>query len=291
VCDEDTLQEENAYLARAKLSRRQFNTLAAGVALTSMLPPLANAMEVVEKEVKVTTPDGIADCYLVHPAKGKHPAVLVWPDIVGLRPAFKTMGRRLAESGYVVLVVNPYYRNAAAPVVPEGASFSDPDTRALLMPMYRAITPETNVTDAKAFVSFLDAQAMVDSSRKIGTTGYCMGGPMVMRTAAALPDRIGAGASFHGASLVNESAASPHRLIPDIKANMLIAIAENDDERQPEAKTVLKAEFDKTDVIAEIEVYKDTMHGWCALDSRVYHQAQADKAWERLLNLFEKSLV
>jgi carboxymethylenebutenolidase len=241
MCDEDTVIESNSYLAQeSKMGRRDFNKLAVGAAAILMLPPVANALEVVGHDVMVNTPDGDADCYFVHPAKGKHPGVIIWPDILGLRPAFRLMGERLAKSGYAVLVVNPYYRSARSPVIEPGASFQDAKTRNRVMPYYRALSAETNVTDAKAYVAYLDAQNAVDVKRKIGTTGYCMGGPMVMRTAAALPERIGAGGSFHGSGLVTNDAESPHLLIKNMQADLLIAVAANDDERAPNDKEVLR---------------------------------------------------
>jgi carboxymethylenebutenolidase len=292
MCDEDTVRDNERMLGRSgRLSRRQFNALTAGAAVAMVLPRAARAVDVVERDLRIETPDGTADCYFVHPASGAHPAVLVWPDILGLRPAFRQMGRRLAEAGYSVLVVNPYYRSAPAPVVGEGASFQDPAIREVVLPLARSLTPDTNVTDAKAFVAFLDAHPSVDTSRGIGTTGYCMGGPMTMRTAAALPERIAAGASFHGASLVTDQPDSPHLLVPRMEADYLIAIAENDDDRDPEAKDVLQAAFDAVGLPAEIEVYDGAMHGWCALDSAVYNPEQAERAWGRLLVLFERALA
>ena len=227
----------------------------------------------------------------MHPSSGKHPAVLVWPDILGLRPAFRMMGKRLAESGYSVLVANPFYRNSKAPVVAEGASFSDPEIRNKVLPMARALSAQTHFTDAKAFIAWLDQQDAVDTNKKIGTTGYCMGGPMIMRTAAAVPERVGAAASFHGGGLATDSEDSPHLLIPQMTASFLIAVAANDDEREPEVKNVLRDTFAKNGLDAEIEVYEGAMHGWCPPDSRVYNEAQAEKAWSRLLALFEKSLA
>lgn len=290
MCDEDTVAESENYLRQQGITRRAFNTLTAGVAVSMMLPSVANAVDVVELDVTVPTPDGIADCYFVHPATGKHAGVLVWPDVLGLRPAFRAMGKRLAQSGYSVLVVNPYYRNATAPVVSEGASFQDEATRNKVLPMARSLSAKTNVIDANAFVSFLDAQASVDTGRKIGTTGYCMGGPFTMRTAAAIPGRIGAGASFHGGRLVTDNPDSPHLLVPKMKASFLFAIAANDDERDPEAKNVLRKTYDEAGLPAEIEVYEGAMHGWCPPDSRVYNEAQAERAWARLLVLFETAL-
>ncbi|GAB1263699.1 dienelactone hydrolase family protein [Aurantivibrio infirmus] len=292
MCDEITEKDNEKYFAQqGKFTRREFGGLATAASLAALLPQVANAQTVTESEVNVTTPDGVADCYFVHPASGKHPAVIVWPDIIGLRPAFKMMGKRLAESGYSVLVVNPFYRGAKAPVVPEGASFQDPEIRNKVLPMARSLTPTTQAVDAKAFVAYLDAQASVDTSKKIGTTGYCMGGPIVMRTAAAVPDRIGAGATFHGGGLATDADSSPHLLIPKMKAQFLIAIAVNDDENDPEAKNTLKKSFADAGLKAEIEVYEGAMHGWCPPDSRVYNQEQAERAWSRLLVLFENSLA
>jgi carboxymethylenebutenolidase len=201
------------------------------------------------------------------------------------------MGKRLAESGYAVLVVNPFYRQKRAPVVPPGASFADQATRDIVMPLAKGLSATTHVTDAKAFVAFLDTQAAVDKRRKIGTTGYCMGGPIVMRTAAAVPDRIGAGASFHGGGLVTKNADSPHLLIPSMKAHFLFAVAENDDQKEPDAKNVLRDEFAKAKLPAEIEVYAGAAHGWCPPDSAVYNEKQAERAWARLLALFKTALA
>ncbi|MCB1685787.1 MAG: dienelactone hydrolase family protein, partial [Pseudomonadales bacterium] len=239
MCDEDTVRDNEAVLGRGTgVSRRQFHRMGAAVAVGALLPRAANAQTVTDSEVSVATPDGLADCYFVHPSSGRHPGVIVWPDVLGLRPAFRLMGKRLAESGYSVLVVNPYYRSERAPILPEGASFADESTRNKIMPLMGSLNAQTHVTDARAFVAYLHAQAAVDTSRKIGTTGYCMGGPITMRTAAALPDRIGAAASFHGGGLVAEGPESPHLLVPKMKASYLFAIAANDDERQPEAKDV-----------------------------------------------------
>lgn len=292
MCDNDSMNDIADYnLRKASLSRRQFGALTLGVGLASALPPVANAAETKESEVEIKTPDGTADAYLVHPASGTHPGVLVWPDIFGLRPAFRQMGKRLAESGYTVLVVNPFYRTKRAPTAPEHPDFNDPPTRQMLMSLHDTLTPATAATDAKAFIPYLDSQASVDKKRKMGTTGYCMGGPLVFQTAAAVPNRIGAGATFHGGGLVTDQADSPHRLIPKMKANYLIAIAENDDQKQPDAKSVLKDSFAKAKLQAEIEVYRGTLHGWCPPDSQVYNQEQAEKAWGRLLVLFKGALA
>jgi len=289
MCEHDDLNE----FARrsADVSRRQFGVMALGAGLVAALPAVADAPETSGKDVEIKTADGTCDAYFVHPAKGKHPGVLIWPDIFGLRPAFKDMATRLAQSGYSVLVINPFYRAQKAPTAPEHPDFNDPPTRDALMKLAGTLSSQTAATDAKAFVGFLDAQAAVDKKKKMGTTGYCMGGPFVMRTASAYPDRIGAGATFHGGGLVTEKPDSPHLLIPQMKAHFLIAIAENDDKRQPEAKDVLRDAFAKAKLPAEIEVYAGTLHGWCPPDAQVYNQIQAEKAWSRLLALFSSSIA
>ena len=291
MCDEHTQHEAEEFLQGQGLTRRQVGQLSAVAGMTAMFPPVANAQDVTETDVEVTTPDGVADCYFVHPSSGQHPAVLVWPDILSLRPAFRTMGKRLAQSGYSVLVVNPFYREARSPVIPDGAHFGQPEIRELVIPMMRNLTPETHFSDARAFVAFLDQQGPVDTNRKIGTTGYCMGGPIVMRTVAAVPDRLGAGATFHGGGLATEADDSPHLLIPNTSAHMLHCVAENDDESDPDAKVTLRDAYAAAGIPAEIEVYEGAMHGWCSLDSQVYHEAQAERAWSRLLVLLETALV
>ncbi len=291
MCDEVTQKDVDDFLNRSGVTRRQFGKLSAAAGLAMMLPRVANAQAVTKTDVDVTTPDGVADCYFVHPSSGQHPAVLIWPDILGLRPAFEAMGERLAQSGYSVLVVNPFYRDARSPVVGEGASFGQPETREIVLPMARNLNAETHFTDARAFVSFLDRQAAVDTSRRIGTTGYCMGGPMVMRTVAAVPDRLGAGATFHGGGLATDADDSPHLLIPNTTAHMLHCVAANDDENDPEAKTTLREAYAAAGIPAEIEVYDGTMHGWCPPDSQVYNEAQAERAWSRLLVLLESALA
>ncbi len=290
MCDETTERDIDAALGNA-MTRRRFTAVTAAAATAAAIMPWARgAAPVTGEDVSVETADGQADCYFTHPAAGGHAGVIVWPDILGLRPAFRVMGDRLASSGYAVLVVNPYYRLTRAPVVPEGASFRDAATREVVMPLYQSLSAEGNVTDAKAFVEFLDAQSAVDTARKIGTTGYCMGGPMTMRTAAAVPGRIGAGASFHGGGLATDDESSPHLLVPKMRASFLFAIAENDDENDPEAKVRLREAFDAADLDAEIEVYAGTLHGWCPPDSAVYNEEQAERAWARLLALFEGAL-
>ena len=291
MCDELTVKDTEAFLHEHGLTRRDFSKGAAGLALSMLLPAVANAMEVIEEDVLVETPDGMADCYFVRPAKGAHAAVIVWPDVKGIRPAFRMMGKRLAESGYATLVVNPYYRTAKGSVIEAGESFGDPAVRERLMPHARSLSPETCVIDGQAFVSYLDKQPSVDTNRKIGTTGYCMTGSYTMRLAAAIPDRIGAGGSFHGGGLAHDGEESPHLLAPKMKAGFLIAIAANDDEKDPDAKVLLQEAFDEAGVSAEIEVYKDTLHGWCPPDGAAYNEVQAERAWSRLLALFERELA
>jgi carboxymethylenebutenolidase len=289
VCEHDDLDE---FARRAgELTRRHFGAMALGAGFMAAWPKLSNAAETQGTDVEIKTPDGMADAYLVHPKTGKHPGVLIWPDIFGLRPAFKEMATRLAASGYAVVVINPFYRTKRAPTAPDHPDFNDPPTRQALMTLAGTLTPDTAGTDAKAFVAFLDSQPYVDKKRKMATTGYCMGGPFVLRTAATLPDRIGAGATFHGGGLVTDKPDSPHLLIPHMRAHYLIAIAENDDKREPETKNVLRESFAKAHLPAEIEVYAGTQHGWCPPDAHVYNHDQAEKAWSRMLALFSNSLA
>jgi len=288
MCDRDHFEEDRQWFEeRGLVTRRQFGILpGAGVAM--MLPAVANAVAVTESEVTVKTPDGTADCYFVHPSSGTAPAVLVWPDIFGLRPAFRQMGKRLAESGYSVLVVNPFYRVKKAPTAEQGAATPIPS----LVPLAQAITETTNMTDAKALIAWLDQQPSVAKNRKVGTQGYCMGGPLAFRTAAAVPDRVGAVASFHGGNLVmKDNPNSPHLMAAKTKAQFLIAIAENDDMRAPTDKTVMKETFAAAKLPAEIEVYSGAAHGWCPPDSTVYNEPQAEKAWSRLIALYGKALA
>lgn len=295
MCDDQSSKDAEAYFLQKGINRRDFGKVGISATLAMMLPTTALAEDVVESNVSVTTPDGEADCYFVHPAKGQYPAVVLWPDIFGMRPAFRQMGKRLAQSGYAVLVVNPYYRTMKGQLVPDSASVIDAALREKIWPKARelagTLSPETCVTDGRAFIQYLDQQKAVDPDKKAGTMGYCMTGSYTFRLAADMPERIGAGASFHGGGLVTDRPDSPHRLVPKIKAGFLVAIAANDDERQPEAKTELRAAFDKAGVEAEIEVYKGAMHGWCPPDSMAYNRDQAERAWERLLVLFNQRLV
>ena len=291
MCDDhafDDMIEHN--LRQGGISRRELGSLTLGAGIAFALPRVAGAADTTESEVGSKTPDGTTDAYFVHPAAGRHAAVLVWPDIFGLRPAFRQMGKRLAESGYTVLVVNPFYRTKKAPTAPEKANFDDPETRKMLMGLAGTLSPATARTDAQAFLGWLDQQAATDTKRKAGTTGYCMSGRIAFATAAALPDRIGAVASFHGGGHAPDQPESPHLLIAKTKARFLVAIARNDDEKEPKTKDILRDAFAKAGRPAEIEVYP-AMHGWCPPDSAVYDAAQAEKAWARMMALFKESLA
>lgn len=287
MCDELTEKDNEAFLATpaGQLSRRDFGVMAGSAALMAALPLPANAADVVTSYVTVKTPDGEADCFFAHPTSGKAPGFILWPDIKGLRPAFEAMGKRLAQSGHAVLVVNPYYRDAKAPVISPGDEFGDPDVRARILPMARALTPQTIATDTMAFATFLDAHDSVDTDKGMGVSGYCMGGPMAFGSAATLPERFSAVASFHGSRLVGDTEDSPHLRAARTKADYLVAIASNDDERAPGDKVALKAAFAAAGLKAEVEVYDGTLHGWCPPDSSVYNEAQAEHAWARLLVL------
>jgi carboxymethylenebutenolidase len=287
MCDQDHFEKDRQeYEARGLVTRKQFGAmLGAGIAM--MLPRTANAVTVTESEVSVKTPDGTADCYFVHPSTGTAPAVLIWPDIFGLRPAFRQMGKRLAESGYAVLVVNPFYRAQKAPTAEAGGATPIQQ----VMPLARALNETTHMTDAKAFIGWLDEQSAVAKNRKVGTQGYCMGGPMAFRTAAAVPDRVGAVGSFHGGGLVTKEPNSPHLQAAKSHAQFLIAIAESDDSKSPNDKNVLRETFAEAKLPAEIEVYQGSAHGWCPPDSQVYNEPLAEKAWGRLLALYGKALA
>jgi carboxymethylenebutenolidase len=283
MCDQVHFEED-----LKKYSRRDMGVLAAATAVgfAFALPRAADAADVKESDVTIKTPDGECDAYFAAPTTGAHAAVLVWPDIFGLRPAFRQMGKRLAESGYAVLVVNPFYRTKHAPTAPNGAQTPIPD----VVPLAQTLNATTHANDAKAFIAWLDGRSEVDKGKKVGTIGYCMGGPIVFRTAAAVPNRVGAVGSFHGGGLVTKAADSPHLLIPQMKAQFLIAVAENDDMREPDVKGVLKDDFAKAKLAAEIEVYP-AAHGWCPPDTTVYNKDAAEKAWSRMLALFSKALA
>jgi carboxymethylenebutenolidase len=275
-------------------------TIGVGIAAAGAGELIAQA-QVVETNVDIKTPDGTCDAAFIHPPTGSHPGVIIWPDAFGLRPSLREMGRRLAGAGYSVLVVNPFYRVAKSPVVEDASNFnfSDPPQRAKLTPLMGSIGADGAVEkDAPAFVAWLDSQREVDRTKKIGTQGYCMGGPLVMRTAASVPNRIGAGGSFHGGGLVTTNPNSPHLLASKIKAKMYFGVAANDDAQQPDAKTKLKEAFEAVKNPAEIEVYSQSQHGWCISDmpkqaggQPIYNKADADRAWTKLLALYKAALV
>src|SRR5215471_5761348 len=263
MCDQDHFEEDlHDFEKRGLVTRRQFGVLV-GAGACMVLPPVANAVSVTESDVTITTPDGTADAYFVRPATGTAPGVLIWPDIFGLRPAFRQMGKRLAESGYSVVVINPFYRVKKAPTAPNGATTPIPE----LLPLAQALNETTQMTDAKAFIAWLDSQPSVAKDKKIGTQGYCMGGPMAFRTSAAMPDRVGAVGSFHGGGLVTKDEHSPTLQASKSKASFLIAVAANDDARSPKDKDVMKETFEKANLPAEIEVYAGA-HGWCPPDTQ-----------------------
>ncbi|MBK6922922.1 MAG: dienelactone hydrolase family protein [Deltaproteobacteria bacterium] len=307
MCDDDTEIENAIYLRKAGLTRRELGlgTAATVASLLSGCKPGATATASTDapppteptptspdavpptttphaEMVTIETSDGVAEAFFVAPTSGRHPAVLIWPDIAGLRPSFTAMATRLAAQGYAVLAVNHYYRNAKMPVLESFEQWRTPEGKAKITPAREALTNEAITRDAAAFVAWLDRQPQVDTARKVGTTGYCMGGPFTLRTAAAVPARVGVIGSFHGGGLVTADADSPHRLLASTKAAALICIAQNDDEREPESKTTLRESADAAGLFAEIEVYP-AQHGWCVTDSPVYDETQAERAWSRLL--------
>lgn len=288
MCDDDIHQGLiHDPCQKTHLSRRAFALAAAGLGLAAS----SAYAGVTASSVSVKTPDGLADAALFVPeAAGRYPAVLLWTDVLGLRPVFEDMGKRLAAEGYVVLVPNPYYRIKKAPVIEGKFDFSVPADREKLTPLRASITPEGTARDAVAFLAFLDAQASTDASRKAGVQGYCMGGPLSFRAAAAVPERIGAVASFHGGGLITDQPTSPHLVIPATRAEYLIAVAQNDDTREPAAKDALKAAFVAAGRPATVEVYAGD-HGWTVKGSQVYNETEAERAWANLLSLYKRVLV
>ena len=288
MCDSDNNQ---GFIADTSMTRRSVVLTLSSAAAVGALPTAAFAANVTESDVMVPTPDGSADAALFHPAgAGTWPAVLMWPDILGLRPVFREMGRRLAAEGYVVLVPNPFYRTKRAPVVTGAFDFNKPEDRAKLMGLREALTDAAIDRDAAAFVTFLDRQKQTNKRKAAGVQGYCFSGPFAFHTGAVRSDRIRAVATFHGASLVTKDANSPHLLIPRTNANFVVAIARNDDQKQPEAKDVLKAAFAAAKRPATVEVYPAD-HGWCVPGSQTYDQASAERAWGELLKLYRATLA
>lgn len=284
------------------LSRRELVKISLATALVASTSGAAGAAEdnVVETNVEIKMPEGTCDAAFIHPKEGAHAAVLVWPDAFGLRQATRDIGKRLAAAGYTVLVPNPFYRAGVATsfdLNPQKFSFSNADDMARLRKLMGGLqAPGMAEKDAETYIAWLDKQKQVDTKKKVGTQGYCMGGALVFRTAAAVPDRVGAGASFHGGGLVTDSPQSPHLLIPKMKARMYVAIASNDDARQPDAKDKLKEAFEAAKVPAEIEVYQ-SLHGWCMPDmpmqgdKPIYNKPEAEKAWGKLMALYKSALA
>lgn len=281
------------------ISRREFVALSAAAGLAAVAGGVSAAdAGVIEKDVQIPTPDGNAEAAFIYPASGTHPGVLIWTDAFGLRPFFREMGRRLAAEGYAVLVPNPFYRLAKSPVFPDVTKIDFGKDREKFMPLIKSVSaPGAAEKDAKAYVTFLLAQAKVNPAKKIGVQGYCMGGPLMMRTAATMPEQVGAGASFHGGGLATDKPESPHLLAPKIHASLYIGIAGSDDTQDPKAKDTLRAAFESAKVKAEIEVYAGTKHGWCVGDmpmadgKPIYDKAEAERAWGKLLALYRGALA
>src|SRR2546421_6496373 len=296
---DDKQDSERLYNAVADPSRRDFIALSVAAGLAAATDSTFAAQPVVETDVTIKTPDGTCDAAFIHPRSGSHPGVLIWADAFGLRPAMRDIGKRIAAEGYTVLVPNPFYRVAKAPVFdnPSSFDFQNQADMAKLKPLMASVNaPGAAEKDAVAYIAFLDAQSQINKAKKIGTQGYCMGGPLVVKTAAALPDRVGAGASFHGGGLVTDKPDSPHLLAPKIKARMYFGIASNDDQRQPDAKDKLREAFAAAKVPAEIEVYP-ARHGWCVPDmptengAPIYSGPKAERAWSKLVALYKTALA
>lgn len=287
MCDRDS----GDFFVDTSLSRRSMVLGLTTVAAATGLPVSALAATIVETDVRIPTADGVIDAVLVHPdGRRKWPGVLMWPDIFGLRPTFRDMARRLAASGYVVLVPNPFYRAGPAPVVTGRVNTADRSAMAPLMAYRKALTPAKVAMDATALIGFIDRQPRTDRRRGIGVQGYCMGGPLSFQTAAARADRIRAVGSFHGGGLVTKDPSSPHLLIPRTRADYLVAIARNDDQKEPDAKTVLKSAFTAARKKATVEVYAGD-HGWCVPGSQAYNQPAAERAWGELLRVYRGALA
>jgi len=291
MCDDFTKEEEDAAITRMRISRREFAALSGTAAIAACAPGESMAETPAEaatfgRNVEFKSADGTVDAFFVHPKEGKHPAVILWPDIAGLREAYHVMAAQLAEAGYAVLAMNQYYRDAKAPVLGSFMEWRTDEGQAKLGPMIGNLSSDAVMRDASAAVAFLDAQDAVDTSRGIGSNGYCMGGPFTVYATAAEPTRVKAAASFHGGGLVRDDDDSPHRLMQKTQASYLFAIAENDDEKSPGDKGELRKAAEISGRPAEIEVYP-APHGWCTIDSPVFDMEQAERAWARMLVLFE----
>ncbi len=283
------------------LSRRDFiaMSVAAGVVAEAAGSASAAAMQVADTDVLIQTTDGMCDAAFIHPTTGSHPGVIIWADAFGLRPVMRDIGKRIAAEGYSVIVPNPFYRLSKAPLFDDVASFNfqNQADMAKLMPLMASINAQGAAEkDSVALIAFLDSQPQVNKAKKIGTQGYCMGGPLVMKTAAAAPDRVGAGASFHGGGVVTDKPDSPHLLATKIKARMYFGIASNDDQRQPDQKDKLREAFAAAKVPSEIEVYP-AKHGWCVADmphdnrGPIYSKPDAERAWGKLVTLYKVALA
>ena len=287
MCDQ---HDDEPFIVDTSLTRRSALLALSAVAATTALPDAAFAAQLVETDVAIKTADGSADAVLFRPAgRGAWPAVLLWPDILGLRPVFREMGRRLAARGYVVLVPNPFYRTRRAPIVTGPFDFGDKVAMGKLMALKATLTDARIDADTSAFLHFLDAQRQVDRHKGVGVQGYCFSGPFAFRAAALRPDRIRAVATFHGGGLVSKEPDSPHLLIPKSRAAFLVAIAQNDDRSQPDAKDVLKASFAAAKRAATVEVYPAD-HGWTVAGSQAYNEPAAERAWAELLRLYRANL-
>ena len=294
MCDDITERENAQHLRNQGISRRVFTGAGVSAAIAlywsraiAAMPVAAGNLALTSETVTIPTADGECDAYWVRPAEGKHPAVIMWPDVHGIRPAFHAMGERLAKSGYAVLVVNPYYRSHTGQITPDGKSIADPEIRELIMPHRDLLTPAAIRADSRALVTWLDSQAAVDTAAGIGAAGYCMSGSYTLRAGAEMPERVKACASFHGGGLVTDNEDSPHLLAGQITGGVLIAIAENDDARAPEDKVVLREAFEASPAAATVKVFDGAMHGWCPPDSRAYDEARAEEAWAMFLALLE----
>lgn len=294
MCDETDVAGWDARLAAKGLSRRDFGLMGGAAALAACSgtvtagKPDGPANGLTENMVLIDTPEGDMDAFFVHPSAGKHPAVILWPDIASLREAKRVMARRLAAAGYAVLVANPYYRDVPGDQFADMASFRADGGFQKVGPWRGKLSSDAVMGDTDALVGWLDGQEAVDPARGIGTQGYCMGGPFTAYSAQARPDRVKAAASFHGGGLVRDDAASPHKNLQK-GTSYLIAIARNDDARAPEEKTVLREAADAGGITAEIEVYGGD-HGWCVLDNPTYDEAEAERAWGRLLAIYQAAL-